>query len=113
MSHTLRTRVYVAGPISIGDVQANVQKAMDLGETLIKLGYAPYIPHLDMALAPKGLEGTERYERALDVDFSVISVCHALIRLPGESHGADREVKWAKEIGVPVYYTLEDLLACV
>ena len=113
MNQNLRTRIYVAGPISVGDIDAHVKKAIDVGNLLIEKGYAPFVPHLDIFADRAGLAGTHRYECSLEVDFSFISVCDALLRLPGYSKGADREVHWAKSIGVPVYYTVEELLACV
>lgn len=106
----VRTRVYVAGPITLGDVEHNIQQAIAAGTVLLSRGYAPFVPHLDMYMDPTGLAGTPRYEEALEMDFSYISVCHALLRLPGESKGADREVAWATKLGIPVYARLHTLL---
>jgi hypothetical protein len=36
-------------------------------------------------------------------------MCDAILRLPGESAGADEEVKLAKELGKPVFYSIVDL----
>jgi hypothetical protein len=38
----------------------------------------------------------------------MLARCDALLRLPGESPGADREVKRARELWIPVYGLLED-----
>ena len=35
--------------------------------------------------------------------------CDAVLRLPGESTGADRDVAIAAERGIPVYHRLEDV----
>jgi hypothetical protein len=35
--------------------------------------------------------------------------CSAVLRLPGESTGADQDVAIARERGLPVYYNLEDI----
>jgi len=32
------------------------------------------------------------------------------MRLPGESPGADREVALAAELGIPVFYSVEELV---
>lgn len=40
-----------------------------------------------------------------------VEVSDALLRLPGESKGADMEVARANEIGVPVYHSIEELQA--
>ena len=39
----------------------------------------------------------------LDMDFAWVSVSDAVLRLPGESAGADRETAYAAERGVPVF----------
>lgn len=40
---------------------------------------------------------------------AVLERCDAVLRLPGESPGADREVHYAISLGKPVYYGLEEL----
>jgi hypothetical protein len=52
------------------------------------------------------------YEDWLALDFSCISVCDALLRLDGDSKGADREVAYARSLGIPVYLSLDTLIAC-
>ena len=37
--------------------------------------------------------------------------CDAVLRLPGESTGADQDVAIARELGLPVYYRVEDIPA--
>lgn len=107
--------MYIAGPITLGDIDANVQRAVTVGQVLLDKGYAPFIPHLSHFMEPASTwdKNPTRYERWLELDFSYISVCHALLRLLGESKGADREVKWARKLGIPVFHTLDDLLACM
>jgi hypothetical protein len=39
----------------------------------------------------------------------LIQRCDAILRLPGDSKGADNDVKLAHELGIPVYYRLEDI----
>jgi seryl-tRNA(Sec) selenium transferase len=39
--------------------------------------------------------------------------CDAVLRLPGESTGADTDVAIARERGLPVYYDLADVPAAV
>ena len=43
-------------------------------------------------------------------DSQYVAWCDALIRLPGKSPGADREVEWAEELNKPVFHTWADLL---
>ncbi|MBO1751031.1 DUF4406 domain-containing protein [Actinotalea sp. BY-33] len=39
----------------------------------------------------------------------LLAHCDAVLRLPGESRGADQDVAIATERGLPVYYRLEDV----
>lgn len=99
-------RVYVAGPISKGDRTKNIRKAILAAEALRKAGHTPYLPHLDFLwdLVVPGVQ----HDDWLKLDHEWLKVCEALVRLPGESLGADQEVRWAKELGIPVYpWTLE------
>jgi len=48
MGEKRRTKIYVAGPLTQGDVIDNVSKAVDAGDILFELGYAPYVPHLNL-----------------------------------------------------------------
>jgi hypothetical protein len=92
--------VYVAGPYT-GDEEANVARAIAAGDILLRAGIAPYVPHLSHfwhQLHPHG------YEVWMDLDFSWVQRCDALLRLPGESKGADREVSIAHEHYKPVFF---------
>ena len=82
--------VYVAGPISKGDTHVNVRNGMLAGLELIKRGFVPFVPHLDYGMRFLDPE-TMHYENILAQDFAWIKRCDALLRLPGESPGADRE----------------------
>jgi hypothetical protein len=50
------------------------------------------------------------YELWLEIDFAWVKKCDALIRLPGESSGADREVELARSLGIPVYFSIQEFL---
>lgn len=105
-----RTRVYVTGPLSKGDVALNVRAAVITGSHLMDRGYAPYIPHLSHfihMLAPKP------YEEWMRLDKEWLLLCHVMIRLPGQSDGADRECQWAADAGIPIFTRLDDLMAKV
>lgn len=108
-----RPRVYVAGPISLGDQNANVRAGVMAGLALFEAGYAPFIPHLSHLINPTAVAGTSQYEKWLELDFSFIAVCDALLRLPGESAGADREVAFAQSVGVPVFMDMANLTAAI
>ena len=74
---------------------------------LIKQGFAPFLPlltHFQHMVHP------EDYETWMKLDFIWVESCDALLRLPGESPGADREVKHAITLGIPVFYSMDELL---
>lgn len=95
-----RLRVYVAGPISQGDVFENVTAAIRVGKQMVKDGLAPYIPHLDAFMFAGDDISWNAY---LEWDFEWASLAEALYRLPGPSQGADHEVSMALEHGIPVF----------
>jgi hypothetical protein len=43
----------------------------------------------------------------------LLAHCDAVLRLPGESTGADQDVAIARERGIPVYFRVEDIPARV
>ena len=99
--------VYVAGSYTQGDTILNVRNAILTAEELVEVGLVPYVPHLSAFwhfIAP------HEYQFWLDYDLKWLEHCDILLRIPGESHGADREVEYAIERGIPVYYSIEELL---
>lgn len=100
------SRIYIAGPYTKGDVAQNVRNAIIIADRLAQVGYVPFIPHLSHfwhLLCPHD------WEFWLDQDLDWLEVCDCLLRLPGESVGADREVERAFELGIPVYLEIHDL----
>lgn len=126
---TRRKRVYVAGPISKGDLGDNIAKACNLGIELIRLGFAPLVPQLTCYMGqrtrafyspttgsvtkcgpdPEVLPCGTAHADWIGVDLPWVAVADAVLRLPGESAGADQEVAEACRLGIPVFATLGDL----
>jgi len=104
-----RLRVYVAGPISKGDVFDNIVRAIKWGRRLVHDGFAPYIPHFDGYMFAWD-DGTGNNTEAiswngyLEWDLEWVAASEAVFRLTGESKGADLEVAKATELGIPVFY---------
>lgn len=101
-----RKKIYIAGPYTKGDVAENVHYAIIAADHVYKLGSIPYLPHLTHfwhLVSPKP------WEDWLIMDTEWIRHCDAIFRLPGESKGADRECQLAREMGIPVLYTYEEL----
>lgn len=120
-----RTRIYISGPISKGDLHRNVSQATLAFQRLALLGYAPLCPHWSVyaggphvsgsgsvyAIATaSGFEGMA-YDAWIDLDLAWVETADAVLRLPGESVGADREVEHAHACGIPVHLSMESLTA--
>lgn len=100
-------KVYVAGPFTQGVVERNVRNAVDAGERLLAAGLVPYVPHLNWLW---GYAHEHTWQEWLDLDLEWLSVCQAVLRLPGPSKGADVETKYAEEHGIPVFFSEKRLL---
>jgi hypothetical protein len=99
--------VYVAGPYTIPDPCENTHRAVKAADELLARGYTPYIPHLNLTwqlISPKP------YAFWLEYDLIWLARCDAVLRLPGASHGADKEVEYADAIGIPVFSSIIDLV---
>jgi hypothetical protein len=100
-------KVYVSGPYTNGDKLENVNTAIDMADRLSTNGYIPFVPHLTHFW---DLRRPRQYDFWLDYDLRWLRDCHALIRLPGVSKGADIEVVEAHSFSIPVFYSLEELI---
>jgi hypothetical protein len=98
--------VYIASPYTKGDVAENVRYSLQVANTIMEWGaipFAPLLSHFWHLMFP------HPYEFWMKMDFEWIKRCNCLLRLPGESKGADMEVEFAKENGIPVYYSMKEL----
>lgn len=98
--------VYIAGPLSKGDMMGNARDAILSGSELLSMGVIPFIPHLSVLWE---MIDPHSYEDWMAYDFAWLARCDAVLRLPGESPGADREVERAKSLGKRVFTRLNDV----
>lgn len=106
-----RTRVYVASPmLGSGNPYGNIHRGLQVGTILMDRGYAPYLPQLT-AMWEMSM-GMRTRDEWLALDKAFLLACDCLLRLDGVSPGADQEVTWAREAGIPVHYSLDMLLCC-
>lgn len=98
--------IYLAGPYGQPDPCVNVHKHILVADHLAALGYGVMVPvlsHLWHTVSPHPREFW------MTLDLCLLERCDALLRLDGESHGADEEVAHAQSRGIPVFYTIYDL----
>ena len=94
-------KIYIASPYTIGDKQKNVAKQIEVANILLSLGHYPFWPLSCHYLH----EAKNRdYETWMRYDLEWLKVCDCLLRLPGESKGADIEEQFARENQIPIYY---------
>ena len=99
--------VYIASPYTKGDVAVNVRNSFLIADELLTHGFCPFPPlysHFWHFLSPKP------YETWLELDKMWVKACDCLLRMPGESSGADGEVEFAQANDIPVFYSVGDLI---
>lgn len=103
-------RVYIAGPYTKGDVVVNVRTAILAADRIFDAGHLPYVPHLTHLwhmVSPRPWQDWMR------LDMGWLPTCDALVRLPGESNGAELEVNEARSLCIPVFHGLDAFLGAV
>lgn len=107
LSPSSPTRVYIAGPYSRPDPVYNTHMAIQAADELAMNAIVPYIPHLTLFWH---YHSPKPYIWWLDYDMNWVDVCDAVLRLPGESEGADKEVEYARWVGKPVFNSVEEVV---
>lgn len=98
--------IFISSPYTIGNQLDNVQRQVEAAHTLMDYGYAPLAPLLSHYLEQWR---SRPWEEWMEIDFVLLAKCDALLRLDGESRGADLEVAEARRLGIPVVYSVDEL----
>ncbi len=100
----MRNQAYVSGRYTAdteAEIMVNIRRAIDAGDTMLKLGYAPIIPHVCM-------NHNTSWDKAIEHDLGILrSLCpltDVIVMLPGweKSLGAQREREEAVKRGIRV-----------
>ena len=105
-----RLKIYIAGPVTEGDRLNNFMQACIAQRDLMSCGHAPFNPILSI-MHPDAL--AIPYESWIETDLAWVAVADVVLRLPGKSRGADREVEFAKNNNIPVLDYLHDKWATI
>ena len=106
-------RVYIASPYTLGDVGMNVRFQLDITNQLIDLGFIPFTPlyyHFQHIFHPR------HYTDWMKLDFAWLRQCDCLLRFHIvydtylTSSGADKEEEEAKRLGMPIFYSIDELV---
>ncbi|QND53717.1 DUF4406 domain-containing protein [Phyllobacterium sp. 628] len=115
--------ILIAGPYRSGTnddaekMAANLKRLEAVSWPLFQAGHLPMIGEwvaLPVWNAAGGRRiGDELYDQIFHPAAGrLIQLCDAILRLPGDSKGADNDVRLANERGIPVYCRLEDVPGC-
>ncbi len=112
--------ILIAGPYRSGTgddpalMAANLAKLEEAAWPLFQAGHTPMIGEWVALPVLRGAGGTSVTDPvAAEIMYPtaerLLQHCDAVLRLPGESTGADQDVAIARERGLPVYHRIEDV----
>jgi hypothetical protein len=109
--------ILIAGPYRSGTngdpaaIAENLRRLEDAAAPIYRLGHIPMIGEWVALPIARGVDADEApgVDVLYDTARMLLQRCDAVLRLPGESTGADADVAIAHERGLPVYYRLEDI----
>ncbi len=112
--------ILIAGPYRSGTnddpalMQKNLHALESVALPLFRKGHVPMIGEWIalplIHLAGSQQPGDEAWEEIqYPVAHRLLEKCDAVLRIEGNSKGADNDVKLAKERGLPVYYNIDEV----
>ena len=99
--------VYIAGPYTKPDPVLNMRRAVIAADRVRDAGHVPFVPHLNLAW---DLVSPASYDEWLAWDLAWLERCDVMVRLDGESPGADVEEEFCRNNGIPIYYGIDAFL---
>ena len=114
--------ILIAGPYRSGTgddpakLAANLRRLEEAAWPIFEAGHIPMIGEWVAlpVLQSAGADGVT-HPLAASVMYPtaerLLQHCDAVVRLPGDSTGADQDVAIARDRGLPVYFSLEEFLA--
>ncbi len=112
--------ILIAGPYRGGTnddpvlIQKNLENLEAMALPIFRKGHVPLIGEW-VALPLMKAAGYQKIgdeiwdEIQYPVAHRLLAKCDAVLRIPGESKGADQDVRIAKEKGIPVFYDISDI----
>jgi len=112
--------ILIAGPYRSGTnnnpqlIKRNMEKLESVALPIFRKGHIPMIgewvanPLIELA-GSKEVGDDIFNEIQYPVAHRLLTKCNAVLRIEGDSKGADQDVKIAKELGLKVYYDLNEI----
>ena len=111
-------RVFIAGALSgkentnrtpskvVVDYLTNVHNMVSVASEVRNLGHYPFIPALDLLCGIISGVWNEDDYRGMSLGF--LEVCDCVLVISASS-GVKRELEVASQLGIPIYYSIEDI----
>lgn len=119
ISMTKPLLILIAGPYRSGTngdpalIARNLARLEEASGPIFRLGHVPMIGEWVALPILRTLDAVDADYGGGDVMYEtarrLLQHCDAVLRLPGESSGADKDVEIALERGLPVYRSLEEI----
>ena len=109
-------KVYIAGAMSANDilqVLQNLHDGIEIGGDALQAGFAPFVSHFDSFFKlQKGVNFDIPMQRYYDYTMEWLKVSDIVLVCPNykNSVGTLAEIKTAMELGIPVYYSLSEMV---
>ncbi|WP_223622121.1 DUF4406 domain-containing protein [Microbacterium sp. EST19A] len=111
--------ILIAGPYRSGTggdpaaIGRNLERLETAAAPIHRLGHVPMIGEWVALPTLRGLDDTETADNDVMYETAarLLQHCDAVLRLPGESAGADTDVAIARERGLPVYRSVQEIPA--
>ena len=112
--------ILIAGPYRSGTnddplkMSANLRRLENFALPIYRTGHIPMIgewvalPILRSAES-REVDSVVHEEFLYPVAARLLTRCDAVLRIPGESEGADQDVRIARERGLPVFHSVEEI----
>lgn len=94
--------LYISGPISLGDRTKHVAAGYRWEAWAMQNGFAPINP-ICTTVAPFAWEDWANHDLWMQRSLTMVSVSDVMVRIPGESLGADEEVAYATAHKIPCF----------
>ena len=112
--------ILIAGPYRSGTgddpekMAANLRRLEEASWPLFRAGHVPMIGEWVAMPVWRAAGGERPGDDLYDEVFyptaaRLLAMCDAVLRLPGESKGADNDVRLAESRGIPVYREIEEV----
>lgn len=88
--------IYLSGPITKPDPNANANAAIRIADALVEAGFTPIVPQLSVLWQTVQPHDWQWW---IDYDLRIVESCDLIVRIPGESRGADFEMSHAYKLG--------------